>query len=782
MTFVMDAIRAFLSLIDKVVFWLLERLINVFDVMASVKLFSDPVIEKFATRIFAFVAIIMIFKLSFSIIQYIINPDNFGDKERGFGKIIQNILITLVSLVFVQDVFKIAYDFQGRILSENVIPNIILGVQNVDEDEQKQVKNNLPFLILSPFFTPNTEISGISFENEDYKCGAYYMYKSTASTSFNTSSMSYAKNDYNTNFTSCMVTKAEGEFNASKYELAMKNNDYWALLDNATMKSADNHDVYLFNYKMLVSTLAGAFMVIMYINFCIDLAIRVAKLGFLQLIAPIPIISMVDPKSSKSGMMSKWVKQCLSTYAGLFIRIAAVNFVIYIIYIIMDPSFFSNLNAQAGTLGGEGEKIFVQLLIIFGAFMFAKELPKMISDLTGIDLKGDFNLNPFKRAPKELTALGGRLGSAAGSAAIGGLLGAYAGARSMHDISQANHLSRGKVFAKGAGGMVRGLLRGAGSGLGTGLKNGKPLQSLKNGKEAGQKVGQRNYKLDGTTFAGRAKARKDVLTGHQTDFDVIEKDIADEKEYASFFDQIKSQADFFSGYKDASGNDVDLLGEVDYMKDIGLGAPTSMSALQAAATAADTNLNSAQATYNTANRNYENLRTSRRATQAQITAALAALTAAESGLKTAEAAKVTADKNLDVGRAASKGVKGLKEYYQALQQSGNASTQELSEAKDMYESAQRHVVTNAHTYYAANPEQNGVARQLQTLKNYAAAKATEIGRVDANGNDILTTKAMATYDELKISNINANNAVTNTPMSREYKASKAEKDIATGGK
>ncbi len=781
MTFVIDAIRAFLSLIDKVVFWLLERLINVFDVMASVKLFSDPVIEKFATRIFAFVAIIMIFKLSFSIIQYIINPDTFGDKERGFGKIIQNILITLVSLVFVQDAFKIAYDFQGRVLSENVIPNIILGVQNVDEEEQKQVKNNLPFLILSPFFTPNTEISGISFENEDYKCGAYYMYKSTASTSFNTSSMSYAKNDYNTNFTSCMVTKAEGEFNANKYELAMKNNDYWALLDNATMKST-NPDIYLFNYKMLVSTLAGAFMVIMYINFCIDLAIRVAKLGFLQLIAPIPIISMVDPKSSKSGMMSKWLKQCLSTYAGLFIRIAAVNFVIYIIYIIMDPSFFSNLNAQAGALSGEGEKIFVQLLIIFGAFMFAKELPKMISDLTGIDLKGDFNLNPFKRAPKELTSLGGKLGAAAGSAAVGGLLGAYAGARSMYDISQANHLSGRASFAKGAGGMVRGLLRGAGSGLGTGLKNGKPLQSLKNGKEAGQKVGQRNYKLDGTTFAGRTKARRDVLTGHQTDFDAMEKDIADEKEYASFFDQIKSQADFFSGYKDASGADVDLLGEADYMNDIGLGAPTSMSALQAAASTANGNVTAAETAYNTALRNYENLRTSRRATQSQIAAAIGALNTADQNLKSAQAAKNTADKNLEVGRAASKGVKGLKEYYQALQQSGNASTAELDAAKNMYESAQRHVVTNAHTYYAANPEQNGVARQLQTLKNYAAAKATEIGRVDADGNDILTRNAMASYDELKISNINANNAVTNTPMSKEYKASKAEKDIATGGK
>lgn len=41
----------------------------------------------------------MIFKVSFSIIKYIINPDTFSDKEKGMGKVIQNVILVLVSLV-----------------------------------------------------------------------------------------------------------------------------------------------------------------------------------------------------------------------------------------------------------------------------------------------------------------------------------------------------------------------------------------------------------------------------------------------------------------------------------------------------------------------------------------------------------------------------------------------------------------------------------------------------------------------------------------------------------
>ena len=145
------------------------------------------------------------------------------------------------------------------------------------------------------------------------------------------------------------------------------------------------------------------------------MAVRAVKFGFLQLIAPIPIISMIDPKSSKSGMMSKWVKNCMNTYLGLFIRIAVVNFVVYIVNLV-----FSNKVAIPGGEVG----VFVQIVILFGALMFAKQAPKLLSDLTGIDLKGDFKMNPFSRITS--VPVVGNVAKAGGAIA-GGIVGAGAG-------------------------------------------------------------------------------------------------------------------------------------------------------------------------------------------------------------------------------------------------------------------------------------------------------------------------------------------------------------------
>lgn len=437
---IFNIFRTFISLIDKMVYWFIELLVSLFDSLASVRLFNagnsaTNYLEVFSNRIYVLIAIVMIFKVSFSIIQFIINPDKFGDNERGMGKMIQGILLVLVSLVGVRYVFNIVYDFQSRVVDNHIIEQLILGMDDnlIDENAQVEIKNKIPFTVLSAFVRPNISLVPIyGYSNGQYSCDGVLQFKD---------------NQYNTDFGACIdrYTKAEQRtYNIRRngqsisitgqtgtiYNRAYMSYDYSMLLDlvNDATKSGSGitGDVYLFDYKFIISTVAGIFVVIMYLNFCIDLAIRTVKFGFLQLIAPIPIISMVDPKSSKSGMMSKWVKTCMSTYLGLFIRIAAVNFVIFIIQIVTDSSFLS----KSGT--GSEMGTFLQLVIIFGALMFAKEVPKLIEDLTGIDLKGEFKLNPLTRIPvvgKAVQGVGFAAGTVvgAGVSAVGtGILGTAA--------------------------------------------------------------------------------------------------------------------------------------------------------------------------------------------------------------------------------------------------------------------------------------------------------------------------------------------------------------------
>lgn len=423
LTWISDVFRSILSLFDRVVYWFLSLLVSLFDQIASVRVFGSDTIKAFSERIFFLVAVIMVFKVSFSIIKYIINPDTFSDNERGMGKVIRNVILVLVSLVCVQPVFQFSYDLQDRILKSQIIEKVILGVKidgntnGVSANEQKNVKDRIPFNLLTSFIRPNAEdIKELDFDTEKmmYKCNEIGMYKEVGGV---------ASSDYNPQFGGCLdkitnekpakYISSNGEIEGKTgaiYNEAQSSYNYSMLLDIINHKYNNNSDKYLFDYKFVVSTAAGIFVAIMYLNFCIDLAIRAVKFGFLQLIAPIPIISMIDPKSAKSGMMSKWVHNCIGTYLGLFIRIAVVNFAIFVINLVFS-------NKITITSGGEAG-LFLKVVILFGAIMFAKEAPKLINELTGGKLGGDFKMNPLSRMP----------GGAAVGALAGGLAGLGAGA------------------------------------------------------------------------------------------------------------------------------------------------------------------------------------------------------------------------------------------------------------------------------------------------------------------------------------------------------------------
>ena len=65
----------------------------------------------------------MLFKLSFSLITYVVNPDDFSDKSKGFGKLIQNAVISLAMLVLVPYAFQMAFNLQAKILDDNLLAN-----------------------------------------------------------------------------------------------------------------------------------------------------------------------------------------------------------------------------------------------------------------------------------------------------------------------------------------------------------------------------------------------------------------------------------------------------------------------------------------------------------------------------------------------------------------------------------------------------------------------------------------------------------------------------------
>ena len=105
-------------------------LLLIFDI-SNITFFSDDIIGELATRVYIIVGVLMLFKITISCIQYLVNPDKADDKENGFGGIIKRALLAVVMLAFVPAVFNLAKEAQNAIVV--ALPKIILGQENVTE-------------------------------------------------------------------------------------------------------------------------------------------------------------------------------------------------------------------------------------------------------------------------------------------------------------------------------------------------------------------------------------------------------------------------------------------------------------------------------------------------------------------------------------------------------------------------------------------------------------------------------------------------------------------------
>lgn len=450
MTWVLDLVRVLLSVFDRMVYGLIEVFYTAFSLIAKTRVLRGSTLEEFSQRVYVFLALIMLFKVSFSVITYIINPDNFMNNEKGIGKLIQNIIIALVLIVVTPLIFDQAYNLQRIVLKENIFGKIILGSNGGNVMDDESVHKAMSFTVLNAFLKPNEEIQTLKTSDDGIPtCNKHKL---------PVGGESMSEDDYkNDAFAKCFsgLTEQLATVNGQKvglgeaYVYAYRNNEYQLLIDLITAKWIGDKDVYLLDYTYLISTIAGGFIAWIFLIFCFDIAVRSVKLGFLQLIAPVPIISYVDPKSSKSGMFQKWTKTCLSTYADLFIRLIAIYFAVYIIKIISDSN-------QVYYAYGEGEpNAIIHVFIIVGALMFAKQVPKLLEDITGIKLSGDFTLNPLKKIGQSPFA-------AAAVGAVGAGLGGMA-ANVYNGIKEGRGVRR--TIGSAIGGATSGMFRGARAGL-----------------------------------------------------------------------------------------------------------------------------------------------------------------------------------------------------------------------------------------------------------------------------------------------------------------------------
>ena len=165
MIWFMKLIRILLAAIDIVVYWLLELVYSLFIAISSAGIFSQATIQSFATRIYVFLGLIMVFKVSISLVTYIMNPDNFSKGDVGAPALLKGFVFALVGIVLVPYVFEIAYSFQRVVLKENVIGNLILGMGHAENSKFSDsfIETGGKYMadtVYNAFYRPNEELVG----------------------------------------------------------------------------------------------------------------------------------------------------------------------------------------------------------------------------------------------------------------------------------------------------------------------------------------------------------------------------------------------------------------------------------------------------------------------------------------------------------------------------------------------------------------------------------------------------------------------------------------------
>lgn len=474
---VLKILRLFFSLFDKITFWAVEMIYGLFMNIASAGIFSQATIQEFASRIYVFLGLIMVFKVSISLVSYIMNPDNFSKGDVGAPALLKGFIFALVGIVLVPYVFEIAYSIQRAVLKENVIGNLIMGM-GAEENENftgtyiQEGGKNMAATVLSAFYKPDSEALGLS-----EACAV--------------DPIDSCQDELKAKFDDDIYQKFVTAFQTNPRDVdAMLDGD----ILNATWQNDNGDTVFIMDYTFIISTICGLFVVYILFLFCVDISVRSVKLSFLQLIAPIPLISKIDPKKGDK-VFGNWMKECTTTYLDVFIRLLAIYFALFIISAIS--------NKPVNMVTGEEYTGFTGMLLtvflIIGALNFARELPKLLGSVLGIDFKGmgGFSLNPMKN--KNFAPIGA-------AAALGS---------SMASGTARGFRENGVLGALGgfAGGAFGGVARAGGN--------------LMSGKNWSDIVGAQNaYNRDmnmasaqGSTAFGRARAAMSNAFGLPNDLD-----------------------------------------------------------------------------------------------------------------------------------------------------------------------------------------------------------------------------------------------------------------------
>lgn len=410
--------------LDKIVYGFIQDLYNLFFQISNVSLLSDTTVANFAQRIYVIIGVFMLFKVAISLITMLVSPDSMS---KGGPALIKRIVVALALLVLTPNIFTLGYRIQSYIIQDNVLGNLILGSASDTENvEQAYVDGGqiIALQVFKGFFHPKSTADNSVEIKTPEDCG-----------------------------------DATEDDEACIYATAKTIEDFGDII------GSDNY-----SYSFFISTIAGGFVAWMILMYCFDLAVRAVKLSFLQLIAPVPILANIE-ESKGSSIFKNWVSQSVSCFLSIFIRLITIYFIIFVISELVGVNGlgYYTFDAKLGEfvyMSGYSNWL-LSAFVIIGLLLFAKQVPQLIEDITGIKSEKAFSAG-------KMGMFGAALAGGVGGAIVGGAanLGNYMAGRRAMLKNQKNWTTEEQAefeskYGSGLGAVGRALRTTAG-GMGSG--------------------------------------------------------------------------------------------------------------------------------------------------------------------------------------------------------------------------------------------------------------------------------------------------------------------------
>lgn len=376
-------------------YWGLAGLYTLIVEISNSEILSTAAVSNFFGKVQLIIGIVMMFRLSVTILQGIVDPDKAVDSQAGMGNIVVKVLTGLVLLAMLMPLsnmpakglnhyednvrrngilFGTLYEVQARVLDNNIITKLVLNTKDkYPEDEMKNMGNIMAAAVLKTFFTPN-----LKEEEAD----------TTVKVDQN--------GKYDDDLLFCKPDSLDDMEKGMKYSDYYKSNNPGEILDMIDQECGDH---YAYNFNWLPALIVGALMCVILIALCIGIAKRAIKLAILRLIAPIPIISYMGSNTDiNNSKLGNWIQMLVTTYVDLYITLAIIFFAVSII----------NDIAINGLKVGDGEaSVMAKVFIYIGLLLFAREAPKFIKQALGLKDEGG-GLMGSVAAGLGMAALGGK--------------------------------------------------------------------------------------------------------------------------------------------------------------------------------------------------------------------------------------------------------------------------------------------------------------------------------------------------------------------------------------